>query len=125
VALASSAFDEMALMDESHFKKMGLLSSEDVPYAPGLYCIRLKKGAKLPEPFGSTLAKRGHNILYIGIATASLNHRFWGQELHAKGHGTFFRSMGAVLGYRPEKGLLIEKKNQRNYTFRMIKNRKS
>jgi hypothetical protein len=39
------------------------------------------------------------------------------QELRAKGHGTFFRSLGAALGYRPEKGSLTDKANKRNYTF--------
>lgn len=39
------------------------------------------------------------------------------QELFAKGHGTFFRSLGALLGHRPEKGSLVEKKNQKNYRF--------
>ena len=39
------------------------------------------------------------------------------QELFAKGHGTFFRSLGALLGHRPEKGSLVGKKNQKNYRF--------
>ena len=39
------------------------------------------------------------------------------QELRARGHGTFFRSIGAVLGFRPERGSLLFKKNKRNYKF--------
>lgn len=59
----------------------------------------------------------GHDILYIGIASENLYNRFLNQELRAKGHGTFFRSMGAVLGYKPPKGSLIEKRNKKNYKF--------
>ena len=44
-----------------------------------------------------------HNIIYIGIASQSLRKRL-NQELRAKGHGTFFRSIGAVLGYSPREG---------------------
>ncbi len=40
-----------------------------------------------------------------------------GNELRARGHGTFFRSLGAVLGYLPPKGSLKGKSNQNNYTF--------
>jgi hypothetical protein len=58
-----------------------------------------------------------HNIIYIGIATESLKKRFLNQELRANGHGTFFRSIGAVLGHRPPKGSLLTKKNKRNYKF--------
>lgn len=32
-------------------------------------------------------------------------------------HGSFFRSIGAVLGFVPQKGSLKDKKNQHNYTF--------
>lgn len=63
------------------------------------------------------LKKREHNILYIGIASKSLNKRFLNQELRAKGHGTFFRSIGSVLGFRPAKGSLKNKANKKNYKF--------
>ena len=104
------------LMNEQNFK-----SAKDVdgliPHAPGLYCIRIKNIRLLPKSFASILMERGHNILYIGIASEDLYKRFLNQELRAQGHGTFFRSMGAVLGYRPQKGSLVGKKNQRNYSF--------
>lgn len=88
-----------------------------VPNAPGLYCIRIDNAANLPEPFSSYLIERQHNILYIGIATQSLYKRFLNQELRAIGQGTFFRSIGAVLGYRPTKGSLLNMKNKKNYRF--------
>lgn len=49
--------------------------------------------------------------------------RFLSQELRARGHGTFFRSIGAVLGYRPLAGSLIGKGNIRNYKFAPEDNR--
>ena len=87
-----------------------------IPAQPCLYCIRMADAAALPEPFATHLQNRNHNILYIGIATTSLKQRI-GQELWAEGHGTFFRGIGAVLGYRPPAGSLINKKNKKNYTF--------
>lgn len=107
---------EKILVNEQNFK-----SAKDVdglvPQASGLYCIRIKNVRLLPDPLGTILLKRGHNILYIGIASEDLCKRFLNQELRAKGHGTFFRSMGAVLGYKPPKGSLVEKSNKRNYKF--------
>lgn len=107
---------EKMLMNKQNFK-----SAKDVdgfvPQASGLYCIRIKNVHLLPEPFGTILLERGHDILYIGIASENLYKRFLNQELRAKGHGTFFRSMGAVLGYKPPKGSLIEKRNKKNYKF--------
>lgn len=47
----------------------------------------------------------------------TLKNRFLGNELRGRGHGTFFRSLGAVLGFRPPMGSLIGKGNQRNYRF--------
>lgn len=88
-----------------------------VPDKPGLYMIRIKDISKLPNEFSESLKIRNHNIIYIGIATQSLKKRMLNQELRAKGHGTFFRSIGAVLGYTPPKGSLKNKANKRNYTF--------
>jgi len=104
------------LMSESNFK---LAKSLDfiVPPNPGMYCIRIKNINALPKPFSSELKKRGHNIIYIGIATKSLYKRMLNQELRASGHGTFFRSIGAILGYKPTIGSLTSKKNKKNFKF--------
>ena len=83
---------------------------------PGLYCVRLKDGAELPEGYRENL--QDHKIIYIGKAQGqSLQKRFVGQELNAKGHGTFFRSVGAMLGYKPQPGSLANRSNKNNYTF--------
>lgn len=107
---------EKMLMNEKSFKSAGSIDNL-VPHNPGLYCIRISNINKLPKPFNTFLADRQHNIIYIGIATESLKRRFLNQELRANGHGTFFRSIGAVLGHRPPKGSLTTKANKRNYKF--------
>jgi len=104
------------LMNQKNYRSASAIDNF-VPHLPGLYCIRIANPALLPAPYASTLAHRGHNIVYIGIATQSLKVRFLGQELRAKGHGTFFRSIGAMLSYQPLKGSLKNKTNKRNYTL--------
>jgi len=103
-------------MKEKNFRSAATID-EIVPNVSGLYCIRIIDKNKLPKPFNILLADRGHNIIYIGIASTSLKSRFLNQELRANGHGTFFRSIGAVLGYKPPKGSLLGKANKRNYKF--------
>lgn len=82
----------------------------------GLYCIRLQKNKSLPDRYNRYLPS--NRYVYIGKAKdQTLKERLYEQELNAIGHGTFFRSIGAVLGYRPEKGSLANKKNKCNYKF--------
>ncbi|WP_339873483.1 GIY-YIG nuclease family protein [Olleya marilimosa] len=104
------------LMNEKNFKSVSN-SEHLIPDQPGLYSIRIKNKMILDNVFSNVLTERNHNIMYIGLASKSLQKRFLNQELRAKGHGTFFRSLGAVLGYIPEKGSLIGKSNQNNYKF--------
>ena len=85
-----------------------------IPNVPGLYCIKLKNGVELPEKFGTI---REDGIIYIGIASKSLKERLWEEELNHKRAATFFRSIGAMLGYLPPKGSLVGKSNTRNYRF--------
>ena len=104
------------LLNEKNFKTIP--NSEDyIPEKPGLYCIRIKKSNTLNATLVKLLKERNHNIIYIGLASKNLRKRFLNQELRAKGHGTFFRSLGAVLGYHPEFGSLLDKSNQNNYKF--------
>lgn len=103
------------LMNQKNYKPANSIKNK-IPEKPGLYCIRVDNPDSLPKPFAQHLKTRNHNILYIGIATTSLRQRL-GQELWAEGHGTFFRGLGAVLGYRPPKGSLLHKSNKNNYTF--------
>lgn len=90
----------------------------EVPDLFGLYAIRIRDVSCLLSPYREAAVARGTDLLYLGEATRrTLRHRFLRSELRGKGHGTFFRSIGAVLGYRPPAGSLIGKTNTRNYRF--------
>ena len=56
-------------------------------------------------------------IIYIGKSDKSTLKKRLFQELRAEKHGTFFRSLGAILGYLPPKGSLKNNKNKQNYKF--------
>ncbi|WP_149304907.1 GIY-YIG nuclease family protein [Pareuzebyella sediminis] len=114
----SNDFDSLVnnLMDPKNFEAVPKVENK-IPNTPGLYCIRIINPEKLQPNFVKVLQQRSHNIIYIGLASQSLKKRLLGQELRAKGHGTFFRSLGAILGYAPEKGSLVGMKNQNNYKF--------
>lgn len=104
------------LINEKNFKSIADCE-QNIPEAPGLYAVRIKDIKALDTVFLNVLAERNDTLMYIGHASKSLRKRFLEQELRAIGHGTFFRTMGAVLGYVPEKGSLIGKSNQNNYKF--------
>ena len=80
-----------------------------VPDAPGFYAIHLNRKDSL-DIFLNDNAET--SIIYLGIATTSLKKRLMEQELRHLKPATFFRSLGAVLGYRPEPGSLKYKKNK-------------
>ena len=105
----------MKLLEDGLFRAAGEIDA-DVPIEFGVYAIRLRAGSSLPEPFETHLASRRSRLIYIGKAT-SLAKRMLGNELRGRGHGTFFRSIGAVLGYRPAAGSLVGKANQYNFSF--------
>lgn len=90
------------------------LNADKVPATPGIYCIKLRKGVPLPAKFGKA---REDGIIYIGQASKSLKERLWEEELNHKRPATFFRSIGAMLGYLPPKGSLAGKRNTSNYKF--------
>ena len=87
---------------------------DSIPDKPGIYCIKINKPNSLPK-FQKQIKKR-EKILYIGIASKSLRKRL-NQELNGNGHGTFFRSIGSMLGCLPPKGSLKRKANKNNYKF--------
>lgn len=94
----------MKLLDDGSFRTAGEVDPL-VPNEFGVYAIRLRGGATFPEPFLSI--RNGHDmrLIYIGQAEKqTLQKRLLGNELRARGNGTFFRSIGAVLGYRPPFG---------------------
>jgi hypothetical protein len=107
---------EQRLLGDSAFSTIDVLEGS-VPDRPGLYAIKVLDAAALPEPFRPLATGGTRGILYLGKATGSLRSRILDEELRAKGHGTFFRSIGAILGYRPAAGSLAGRANQFNYVF--------
>lgn len=79
----------------------------DAPACRGFYAIRLRDVAALPPFYAEVLRTRGHRLLYVGQASRSLSERL-GAELRAVGQGTFFRSVGAILGFTPPPGSLAK-----------------
>lgn len=103
------------LITDNNFKEISQLDKE-ILAKKGFYCIRLKEKSKLPSKYQAILDTRKHRIIYIGKAEKSIKQRLE-QELEHKSPGTFFRSIGCVLGYSPMKGHLIGKVNQNNFKF--------
>lgn len=103
---------ERALV-KGDFVPVNELDGYDVPAASGLYCIKLQAGVSFAKKFGKI---RNNRVIYIGQASKSLRSRLWEEELNFKRPATFFRSIGAMLGYLPPKGSLVGRKS-RNYTF--------
>lgn len=89
VQASISQISEEQIMNSSNFRSVKQLNDSDVPDSSGVYVIKIKNIDKLPLIFSKVLKERKHKILYIGISTNSLRKRLWGNELHAKGHGTF------------------------------------
>lgn len=110
-----SEFDYNSFMDYNNFKRVNSLSKESIPTSTGLYAICIDDENYLPNPFSNEIKKRNHKLLYIGISKDSLRIRLWESELHCHKPATFFRSMGAILGFTPEPGSL--RSNSRNYKF--------
>ena len=112
------------LLNKNNFRYANTLSIEDIPNTPGIYAIRIKSPDLLPPEFSQELKRRGETLLYIGQASKSLQKRLWEEELHAQRPATFFRSIGAILGYYPPKGSLRGMRNQSNYKFSSSDNTK-
>jgi len=108
---------EKYFMNDIYFKPAGVIDNLIPLKRSGLYCIKINDHNSLPKPFNDILIDRNHEVLYIGIAKKCLNTRLLKQELRIMGHGTFIRSLGAVLGFRPEVGSLKNKINKVNYFF--------
>lgn len=82
-----------------------------LPNSPGKYAFFIGDLGQLPPAFQREARKRTDpRLLYIGKADVSLFVRVWEQECQHRRPGTFFRSVGAMLGYRSPKG-------GRNYEF--------
>lgn len=85
-----------------------------IPERPGLYCIKICPWVTLPKEFRFI---REDGIIYLGKASISLRERLWEEELNHRRAATFFRSVGAVLGFLPPKDSLVNKANKKNYRF--------
>lgn len=106
-----------ALLDPATVHSVeGLAAS--VPEGHGVYAVWIKATESLPEPFRTRAQERGTKLLFIGSATGrSLRRRMVHDELEGRGHGTFFRSIGVVLGYRPLVGSLVGSANHLDFSF--------
>ncbi len=90
-----------------------------VPAKSGLYSIFVDSIYSLPSNsiFKEELELRETNLLYVGEAKRSLKTRLFYQDLGGRTvDSSFFRSIGAVLGYRPERGSLAGRTHVR-YVF--------
>lgn len=103
------------LLDKEKFKTVAILTENEIPDTSGLYAIRIQNINILPKEYRNELVKRNDTLLYIGKAK-NLRMRLWREELHAQHPATFFRTIGAVLEYRPPKGSLSGK-GKYNYRF--------
>jgi hypothetical protein len=93
------------------------------PSGTGLYSIFIDRPEHLPRPFASVLHSAGTRLVYVGRSESCLNLRLMEQDLQHVGASTFFRGIGAVLGYCPERGSLREKRNKNNYRFSAVDTR--
>ena len=99
-----------------NFTSYGKLN-EEILSSRGFYVIKLRCESILPISYQDELIERANSILYIGKAEGQSLRKRLEQEILHKGAGTFFRSIGAVLGKRPPFESLKEKKNKKNYRF--------
>jgi len=100
-------------------------AEQQVPTKPGYYTIFVDSTNALPAPFAKILRDQETGLLlYIGIAKRSLLARLVHQDLHHFKPSTFFRSIGAILDYRPPVGSLLWQQNQCNFKFRAADTRK-
>lgn len=109
--------DDIRMLPENESFRPASEIDGGVPNVFGVYAIRLARQSSLPEPFETFLAERTSRLIYIGKAT-SLKKQMLGNELRGRGLGTFFRSIGAVLGFRLLAGSLAERVNKYNFSFR-------
>lgn len=101
----------------SHPPILASVGEREVPGTPGIYGIFVDAPGSLPDWISGYLNERGNRLLYVGKAGDSLLRRLVAQDLRGDGHSTFFRGLGAVLGFTPAPGSLIGHRNQNNYVF--------
>ncbi len=92
-------------------------AEKSLPDRPGVYAIFVDKAESLSQPFAEMQKGRETDPIYIGKASGSIKKRCHDQDLRHKSAATFFRTIGAVLGYTPPRGSLIGARNKNNYKF--------
>lgn len=103
------------LLNGDNFHSLAELENIDNLNVSGIYAIKLKLGLTIPEPFQAELLERNTSLIYIGKGQDICERLY--QECRGKSHGTFFRSIGAILDCMPPEGSLVNKKNKNNYNF--------
>ncbi|WP_264524021.1 GIY-YIG nuclease family protein [Flavobacterium sp. N502536] len=83
----------------------------------GVYAIKVKDISVLPKKLNEEIENQDSAIIYIGKAERSSLKKRLKQECRGKGHGTFFRAIGSLIGFRPPIGSLNGKSNSNNYKF--------
>jgi hypothetical protein len=111
-SILKTVFDSADFFSQAHL-------SRDLLQKTGFYAIRLKGGSSLPIRYQSRLNERQTRIIYIGKAEGQSLSKRLGQELQHSSPGTFFRSIGAVLGKTPIPGSLNDYSNKKNYKFKI------
>lgn len=82
----------------------------------GMYAIFIDQYRNLSHSFATYHNDQMPNLIYIGKSN-SLFKRIVNQDFRHQNPSTFFRAIGAILGYRPPRGSLCGKRNQNNYIF--------
>ncbi len=98
---------------------------QELSKSSGFYCLKAVdiSNCLLVGDVEDLLIKIEKEIIYIGVGQITLFKRL-NQEIRGKSNGTFFRSIGALLGYLPPKGSLYGKSNKDNYRFDTATRRK-
>lgn len=109
----------LKLTEENSFVPANNINETILPETTGIYCIKVMdvNNSGFYGEFQEIFLEYKNPIIYIGKSDKSTLKKRLFQELRAENHGTFFRSLGAILGYLPPKGSLKTKKNKRNYKF--------
>jgi len=114
--IANPALAMKVLLNQKNYRLAGRID-DFVPDQPGFYAIRVQRYILLPKKFAEACEARKSNLLYIGVARQSLKTQLLGEEIRSEGHGPFFRNLGAMLGYLPPKGSLVNSSNPKEYFF--------
>ncbi len=89
-----------------------------IPKNFGYYAIFVNSADSLPPLFAEQLRRKDTALVYIGIAEKqTLYERLLRQDLRGIGNSTFFRGIGAMLGYLPPCGSAKNLKAAKNYKF--------